>query len=81
MIKENTISVVLPIIEEKMNLSADMTTVFEVLKQGNELSTAELVDRTGFNKDKVLRLLKKLKEVELVETLDKGRSTKHRRVT
>lgn len=77
-ITEHTISVVLPVITNMYhNITSDEKKVVSALENGEQLSSSEIVKRTGYTKAKVLRLINSLKEKDYIRTIGNGRGTKY----
>ena len=76
-INENSITVTLPSLFKKYILTSDEEKVMTFLQKGIEASSTELADFTGFNKSKILRVLKALIKKEYVKVSGAGNSTKY----
>ena len=76
-ITDNVISVILPILSDKYNVTNDEEKVIKALENGMQLSSTEIAKITGFTKSKTLRLVEALKEKSYVRVLGKGRGTKY----
>lgn len=76
-IYENSISVVLPSLFIKPQITLDEKTIVDYLAKGIQASSNDLVNFTGFTKDKVLRLLKSLENKGYVRKSGIGKSTKY----
>lgn len=76
-ITDNVISVILPVISDKYNVTDDEDKVIRVLEKGVLLSSSEIVKASGFTKAKTLRLLDALKEKGYVKVIGNGRGTKY----
>lgn len=74
---ENSISVVLPSLFIKPKITLDEKTIVDYLIKGIQASSNDLVNFTGFTKDKVLRLLKSLENKGYVRKSGIGKSTKY----
>lgn len=74
---ENSIKIVLPLLVTKLLLTTDEERIMEVFKEGNILSSSEILKITEFKKDKLNRLLKKLLQKNYIEMIGKGRGTKY----
>lgn len=74
---ENSIKITLPIIATKLFLTTDEKIVMDIFKDGSILSSSEIVEMTGFKKDKLNRLLKKLVQKNYIEIVGNGRGTKY----
>lgn len=77
-ILDNYISVTLPIISYKYNVTTDEKIIIDFIENKKELSSGELVNLTTFNKSKVIRLLNKLIQKKYIKTIGVGRSTKYK---
>ena len=76
-IYENSISVVLPSFSIKPQVTLDEKVIVDYLTKGIQASSNDLVNITGFKKDKVLRLLKSLQNKGYVKVSGVGKSTKY----
>ena len=76
-ITDNVISVILPVLSDKYNVTNDEEKVIKALESGMQLSSTEIAKITGFTKSKTLRLVEVLKEKDYVRVLGKGRGTKY----
>lgn len=76
-IYENSISVILPSLSLKVQLTVDESKIIEYLAKGIIASSNDLVKITGFSKDKVLRLIKSLQNKGYVKVTGTGKSTKY----
>lgn len=76
-INENSITVTLPSLFKRYILTSDEEKVMTFLQKGIEASSTELADFTGFNKSKILRVLKTLIKKEYVKVSGAGNSTKY----
>ena len=76
-ITDHVISVILPVLSDKYNVTNDEEKVIKALENGMQLSSSELAKITGFTKSKTLRLVEALKEKDYVRVLGKGRGTKY----
>ena len=74
---ENSISVVLPSFSLKTKVTLDEKKVIDYLTSGFQASSNDLVNVTGFSKDKVLRLLKSLCNKRYVKVSGVGKSMKY----
>jgi len=68
--------VVLPVSEEKNNLTEDEKRVYSLLKR-RRLSSSEIVKATGFGKTKAVSILNNLVAGGYIETTGKGRGIKY----
>lgn len=75
-ISENAIIVVLPVLEQNCNLNNDEARIFNLL-QKKEMSSSAIAEQTGFGKNKVLTIVKKLSEKGYVVSLGKGRGIRY----
>lgn len=76
-ITDNVISVILPIISDKEELSEDEKKVVNALNNGVQLSSSEIAKTAGFTKTKTLRLLDSLKQKGYIKVIGNGRGTKY----
>lgn len=76
-ITDNVISVILPIISDKEEISEDEKEVVNALNNGLQLSSSEIAKNVGFTKTKTLRLLDSLKQKGYIKVIGKGRGTKY----
>lgn len=74
---ENSISVILPSINMKLSLTEDEKKIMDHLNEGYRSSSKDLSNVTGFNKDKVLRTIKGLKEKDYIKISGIGKATKY----
>lgn len=75
---DNSITVKLPILQQKpIDLNEYEQKLYQVLK-GKELSSTELVKSIGFGKTKVLKLLNSMISAGYIMKVGKGRNTKYR---
>ena len=56
-ITDNVISVILPVITNQYHITSDEEKIINVLENGKQLSSSEIVKATGYTKSKVLRLI------------------------
>lgn len=76
-ITDNVISVTLPVISGKYNVTENEDKVVRVLEKGVQLSSSEIAKALGFTKTKTLRLIDALKEKGYVKVTGNGRGTKY----
>lgn len=76
-ITDNVISVILPIISDKEEISEDEKEVVNALNNGVQLSSSEIAKTAGFTKTKTLRLLDSLKQKGYINVIGNGRGTKY----
>lgn len=74
---ENSVTVVLPLVDEYGDLIPDEASVLQKLK-ARELPISSIVDETGFGKTKVQKLLKGLEARGYVSVVGRGRGTRYR---
>ncbi|MEE0955793.1 MAG: ATP-binding protein [Eubacterium sp.] len=75
---ENSIKVTLPIVDVN-GLSEDEQIIYKVISRTNPLSTGEITEKVPFSKSKVLTLLKKMRDKNIVYSEGSGRGTKYYR--
>lgn len=72
-VSENNIRIVLPVTEiGKLDLSEDELLVYDLLKEGAELSRREIDLKSGFKKSKTLRIINSLVDKNIIQKLGKG---------
>ena len=77
---ENSLIVILPKIEEDSGiLSIDERIVYEELSAGIPKYRIEIEDITRLSKDKIIRVLNRLVEKNVIQRTGKGRETKYSR--
>jgi ATP-dependent DNA helicase RecG len=77
-LNENSIAVVLPATNAKLDLNDDQSKLLDAMLPQTWMSSAEITKRVGFGKDKVLRVIKGLVEAGIMEKQGAGRGTKYR---
>ncbi len=73
---ENSVSIVLPIMQKHTSLENDERTVFLAV-EGKIVSSSEIAEITGFGKTKVVSLLNRLRDSGYVKVIGSGRGTKY----
>lgn len=76
-ITDNVISVILPVINDKYNVSEAEEKIIKALEKGLQLSSSEIAKASGYTKSKTLRTLEELKEKGYIKVLGNGRGTKY----
>ncbi len=76
-ITDNAITVVLPVPTLPLNVNSDEKKVLESLSGEMNLASSEIVQLTGYGKYKVIRLLNKLIDKNLVRVIGTGRGTRY----
>lgn len=76
-VSENYIKIVLPVLEQELNLSEDEEVVYRDLSGYRSKSISEITNDIGFSKSKTIRILNNLKKRKLVLVKGVGRSTKY----
>ncbi len=76
-ISENNICVTLPVVDRKREVNSDEMIILEILSKGIRLSSSELVLKSGFGKNKVVRLIGSLLEKNYVQKEGNGRGIKY----
>ncbi|WP_191017805.1 RNA-binding domain-containing protein [Treponema zioleckii] len=74
---DNSIQIELPVLSATPKLSLDEEKIYDALSGGMQLSSSELALKTGFSRDKVIRLASGLLEKRYIRTVGKGRGTKY----
>ncbi len=67
----------MPVLSATPKLSLDEEKIYDALSGGMQLSSSELALKTGFSRDKVIRLASGLLEKRYIRTVGKGRGTKY----
>lgn len=78
-VSDNSIQVILPVVNRLPELSPDEKVVFDLLAGGRKLANREIVEGSGFGKHKVLRLLNGLIDKKYVKVEGQGRGTRYKR--
>lgn len=76
-IYDNSIEITLPTFSGLEELTADENLIYNALAK-KELASSELIEITGFGKNKVLELIKKLINLGYIERIGRGRGTKYK---
>lgn len=76
-VTDNVISVTLPVINGKFNVTEDENKIVKALENGLQLSSSEIAKASGFTKTKTLRVIDRLKEKGYVKITGNGRGTKY----
>ena len=74
---ENTICIVLPVLQEKNNLLPDEQKVYALLKN-REMASSAIMEATGFGKSKTVTILNKLVKEGYIMVTGTGRGTKYK---
>lgn len=77
-ISENSLQIVLPVVEKNLDLSDDERKIYGLLSRQTLKSISDIKPNTAFGKTKITQLLKKLMNRGLVITEGNGRGTKYR---
>ncbi len=77
-VSETSIKIILPVTNVLPKVTKDESIIMETLGSGYVLSSSEIVERTPFNKSKVIRLINHLCENGYVYKVGTGRGTKYR---
>ena len=76
-ITENSISVILPCVDRKIEASSDGIKTLGLLDDGMMLSSREIADKLGWSKDKTIRVLNTLLAAGYIHKDGSGRGTKY----
>ena len=79
-LNENSVVIILPVTDEARLPEGDEGTVLAAMASGNSYASGQLVEATGFGKDKLLRILADLVSASLVEKFGSGRGVRYRRL-
>ena len=74
---ENTICIILPVLQEKSNLLPDEQKIYALLKN-REMPSSAIEEATGFGKTRTLTILNKLVSEGYIVVSGKGRGTKYK---
>ncbi len=74
---ENTIVIILPVVQEKNDLRPDEQKIFALLKN-REMPSSAIVEATGFGRSKAVTILNKLVKEGYVMVSGTGRGTKYK---
>ena len=76
-VSENTIKMVLPVLEENTNLTEDERTVYKILSKTMLKPISEIAPYVSFGKSKTTQLLKDMSRKGIILVEGKGRGTKY----
>lgn len=76
-VSENTIKIVLPVLEDNLNLTEDEHTVYKILSKTMLKPISEIAPYVPFGKSKTTQLLKAMGRKGVVIIEGKGRGTKY----
>ncbi|HQB89779.1 MAG TPA: putative DNA binding domain-containing protein [Sphaerochaeta sp.] len=74
---ENSIKVVLPVMQKELPVSDDEKLVYDSLVRNRKLSSSDVAKHTGFGKTKVIKLLKSMMDQGYIRIEGEGRGTKY----
>lgn len=74
---ENSILVILPVLNTHSNLTEEEKIIIDCLTRTQLLTRSQLDKMSGFNKAKTGRILKRLLEQDIIEKIGKGKDTKY----
>ena len=77
-VSENTITIVLPILENALNLTEDERVIYKILSKTMPKPISEIEPYVPFGKSKVTKILKEMVKKGVVIVEGKGRGTKYR---
>ena len=77
-VSENTIKIMLPVLEENINLTEDERIVYKILSKTVLKPISEIAPYVSFGKSKTTQLLKTMGDKGIVAVEGKGRGTKYR---
>ena len=77
-ISENTIKIVLPVLEKDLNLTDDERLIYKNLSKTMLKPISEIVSHVPFGKSKTTQLLKEMRKKGVVVIAGRGRGTKYR---
>lgn len=76
-VSENTIKIMLPVMEENIDLTEDERKVYKVLSRTVLKSISEIAPYVSFGKSKTIQLLKEMNKKGMVRIEGRGRGTKY----
>ncbi len=76
-VKDNSITVILPTLSSKASVTTDGNKVLELLNGGIHYGSSEIAAKTGWSKDKTIRILNALVGAGYIVKHGTGRSTKY----
>ena len=76
-VSNNTITVILPVVEKEIPLNEDEKTIYVFLKNNIALSSSEIAEGCGFGKTKTVSILKNLVKNGYIKTTGTGRGIKY----
>lgn len=77
-VTENSIKVILPVVESEIELNDDQRSIYNILSKTITKPMSEILAHAEFSKSKVTKILKELERKELVKVEGTGRGTKYR---
>lgn len=75
---ENSIKVILPKLNNTKFVTEDEEAVLNVLDKNILMSSSNLAKKTGFSKDKIIRIVNSLIEKNMLEAIGQGRATRYK---
>lgn len=76
---ENTITVILPVYVESLEfLGEEEQLIYQILRENKEMSRSEVESKSGFSKYRILRILNKLIDENMIEKIGKSVNTKYK---
>ena len=76
-VSENTICIILPVLQAKSHLLPDEQKIYALLKN-REMASSAIVEATGFGKSKTVAILNKLAKEGYIMVIGTGRGTKYK---
>ena len=76
-IYDNSLTIILPSLNIKPNVTVDEAKIIDYLKKGMQASSNDLAVVTGFSKDKVLKLIKSLQAKGYIKVFGIGKATRY----
>ena len=78
-VTENTIGIILPVIEQSLDLPDHDQAVYDYLCRVPSAAISEIMEATTYGKTRVTAILKRLTEQSLIERTENGRATRYRK--
>lgn len=76
-VSENTIQMMLPVLEKNLNLTEDERTVYQILSKTVLKPISEIAPYVSFGKSKTTQLLKDMSQKGVIAVEGRGRGTKY----
>lgn len=74
-IMPNSVTVILPVFTEEYHANTEEKRILSCLSHGGRMTSREIAEACGWKKEKTLRLLNRLREMDYVKRSGAGRAT------